>query len=190
MRTDELRQAILRSAVGVLERGGPPALTARDVATAAGTSTAALYELFGGKAGLVRAVFYRGFRLLLDRLASVPTSDDPRADLVAVLAASRAFASDHPVLFDVMYTRPFAEFEPDADDRRTAGAVYRLVVDRVERWLAAAGSDRDPVDAAHALVATGRGLSAAELAGLLGTSRASRERRWHLTIDALLDGLV
>jgi AcrR family transcriptional regulator len=190
IRTPALQSDLLRHAIDLLERDGPPAIRARDVAAAAGTSPAALYELFGNKAGLVRAMFLEGFRQLHDRLAAVPETPDPRADLLALLDASRAFAVEHPMLFEVMFARPFAEFDPSAEDRAVAVALYDLVVQRVGRWLDAVGSDLDRVDAAHALVATDRGLVADELAGVLGRSAASVRRRRHLTLAALMDGLA
>lgn len=189
LRTTELRYEVLRHAVAVLEQDGPSALRARHVASVAGTSTAALYELFGDKTGLVRAIFYEGFRLLAERLEAVVSTDDPRADVVALLDASRRFAVQHPMLFEVMYSRPFGELGASAEDLRVAGHIYDLVIQRVTRWLADVGSDLDPIDGAHALIALNRGLTAAELAGLLGRSQASRVRRWTLSVDALLDGL-
>jgi AcrR family transcriptional regulator len=193
VRTGALRDLIVDHALLLLEEGGPPAVRARGVASAAGTSTAAVYELFGDKAGLVRSVFFEGFRLLERRLRAVPETSDARADLVETLAEARRFALDRPMLFEVMYARPFAEFEPSADDLRAGVGLYRLVVGRVQAWGASAGATPiadDPRDAAHAVVATNRGLVATELAGLAGTSSRSVERRWRLTIDALLDGLA
>jgi AcrR family transcriptional regulator len=190
LRTPDLREELLQRAVVVLEHEGPLALQARHVASAAGTSTGALYELFGDKTGLVRAIFYEGFRMLADRLEQIPTTDDARSDLVALLGGSRMFAVEHPMLFEVMYARPFGQFQPTRDDLRVAGRIYDLVVRQVERWLSAAASDTDPVDAAHALVALNRGLIATELAGLLGRSHQSRERRWRLAVAAQLDGLA
>lgn len=189
-RTTALRSDLLRHAIDLLERDGPPAIRARDVAAAAGTSAAALYELFGNKAGLVRAMFLEGFHRLHGRLAAVPVTPDPRADLLALLDASRAFAIEHPMLFEVMFARPFAEFDPSRDDSTVAAALYDLVLQRVGRWLDAEGSPLDRVDAAHALAATDRGLIADELAGVLGRSAASVRRRRDLTITALLDGLA
>lgn len=189
-RTPALQSDLLRHAIELLERDGPPAIRARDVAAAAQTSAAALYELFGSKAGLVRAMFLEGFRRLHERLAAVPATADPRADLLALLDASRAFAVEHPMLFEVMFARPFAEFDPRREDRADAVALYDLVVRAVGRWLDTVGRDLDRVDAAHAVVATDRGLVADELAGLLGRSDASVRRRRHLTLGALLDGLA
>src|SRR5438270_6409975 len=103
LRTKDLREELLRSAVAVLEQEGPFALRARRVASAAGTSTGALYELFGDKTGLVRAIFYEGFKMLAARLDGVDMTNDARADVMALLRASRAFAIEHPMLFEVMY---------------------------------------------------------------------------------------
>lgn len=189
-RTPALQAGLLGHAIDLLERDGPAAIRARDVAAAARTSAAALYELFGSKAGLVRAMFLEGFRQLHERLAVVPVTRDPRTDLLALLDASRAFAVEHPMLFELMFARPFAEFDPRSEDRAVGAALYDLVVQRVARWLEAAGSELDPVDAAHALAATDRGLVADELAGLLGRSPASVRRRRTLTLAALLDGLA
>lgn len=174
----------------MLEQEGPTALRARHVASAAGTSTGALYELFGNKTGLVREIFHEGFRMLADLLDEVPASGDARTDLVALLAGSRRFALEHPMLFEVMYARPFGEFDPTPDDLRVAGRIYDLVVRQVKRWLDDVGATTDAVDASHALVALNRGLIATELGGLLGRSGRSRERRWKLAIGAQLDGLA
>jgi AcrR family transcriptional regulator len=190
LRTPDLRDDLLREAVAVLEQEGPVALRARRVASAAGTSTGALYELFGDKTGLVRAIFYEGFKMLAARLNAVVLTDDARADVLALLRASRDFALEHPMLFEVMYARPFGEFDPTPEDLKVARGLYDLVVRQVKLWLTDAGAEIDPIDAAHTLVALNRGLIATELAGLLGRSRTSKERRWQLALAAQLDGLV
>jgi AcrR family transcriptional regulator len=63
-RTPELRDRLLQVAVETLESEGVGGFTTRRVAEEAATSTPAVYELFGDKAGLVREVFFEGFRLL------------------------------------------------------------------------------------------------------------------------------
>ena len=52
LRTPELRNRVLQVAVAMLAADGAGAFTARRVAEQAGTSTPAVYELFGDKAGL------------------------------------------------------------------------------------------------------------------------------------------
>ena len=98
--------------LATLERDGPTAITARNIAAVSGASTAALYELFGDKSGLIRGIFFEGFAQLAERLEALPSSDSPRNDVIASLEASRRFALESPMLFEVMYARPFIEFEP------------------------------------------------------------------------------
>jgi AcrR family transcriptional regulator len=187
-RTPELSETVLRTTLELVETEGV-SLTARSVAAAADTSPAALYELFGDKAGLLRAVFFEGFALLDEALTAVPTTSDPRADLLDTLAATRRFALGRPMLFELMFSRPFAEFRPGPDDQTAAASVYRTVMSRVDRCLADGVVAGDRVDIAQVLIATNRGLIAAELAGILGSTPASSERRWALGVQAVLAGL-
>ena len=63
-RTPELRDHLLEVAIATLSEEGIARFTTRRVAERAGTSVPAVYELFDDKAGLVRAMFFEGFRLL------------------------------------------------------------------------------------------------------------------------------
>ncbi len=189
-RTPELRRRVLAEAVALLERDGPAALTARAVAAAAGTSTPAVYELFGDKGGLVRAVYFEGFRRLHGALSAIPRGDDPRADLLAMAGAYRAFVVGSPELSEVMLSRPFTDFAPGPDEAGASGTVRELIVDDVRRCVEAGVLAGDPVDLAHALVALVQGLAAAEKARRIGTSAASVDRRWALAVTGLLDGLA
>src|SRR3954451_8161816 len=114
-RTPELRDRLLGAALRTLEDEGIGGFTTRRVADDAGTSTPAVYELFGDKAGLVRAVFFEGFRRLGRELAVLRDTDDPRADLVRALGRFRRFVRDNAVLADVMFSRPLADFDPNPD---------------------------------------------------------------------------
>src|SRR3979411_2071004 len=97
-RTPELRERVLQVAVETLTNDGVAGFTTRKVAQGAATSVPADYELFGDKAGLVRDVFFEGFRVLRSRLEQLERSDDPRADLVDVFTVLRSFARDNPAL--------------------------------------------------------------------------------------------
>src|ERR1700722_6284803 len=63
-RTPELRDRVLSAALELLSSVGVAGFTARSVARAAQTSTPAVYELFGDKRGLVRELYFAGFRTL------------------------------------------------------------------------------------------------------------------------------
>ncbi len=188
-RTHELRAHILDVSVAMLDREGVAGFTTRNVAHEADTSTPAVYELFGDKAGLVREMFFEGFRLLRRRFDSIEDSHDPRTDLVRVIETFRRFLRENPVLADVMFSRPFAAFDPGPAELRAGSAVREFIVARVRRCVDAGIVTGDETDIAHALVALAQGLAAQEAAGWLGTSQLAVDRRWDLAIRAMLDGL-
>jgi len=187
-RTPELREHVLQVAVELLAADGVAGFTTRRVASQAETSTPSVYELFGDKAGLVREVFFEGFRLLGQRLVARRPGADARADLVDTLAELRSFIGEQPVLAQVMFSRPFADFDPGPAEREAGRVVRELLVARVQRAVDAGVLVGDPTDLAHVLLALTQGLAAQETAGWLGTSAASVERRWTLAVTALLDG--
>ena len=188
-RTPELRDRVLRVAVALLAREGAAQLTTRKVAEHAETSTPAVYELFGDKAGLVREIFFEGFRMLRRDFDEIAETDDPRGDLARAMQAFRAFIRANPVLAELMFLRRFTDFDPGPPEREAGRAVREFIVGRVQRCIDAGRFSGDAADLAHALVALTQGLAANEVAGWLGTSKASIERRWQLAIDAMLNGL-
>jgi AcrR family transcriptional regulator len=188
-RTPALRDHVLETALGLLAAEGVQGFTARKVAATAGTSTPAVYELFGDKGGLVRAVFFHGFQLLGAHLGRLRESGDPRADLIAAIGAFRKFVRANPVLTEVMFSRPVADFQPGPEEARAVAGLREFVVGRVGRCVDAGLLAGDPTDIAHVLLAAAQGLAAQETAGWLGTSKASVDRRWALGIRAMLDGL-
>ena len=188
-RTPELRDRVLQVAVAMLASEGVSGFTTRKVAEEAKTSTPAVYELFGDKAGLVREMFFEGFRMLRRRFDEVGETDDPRADLVRVIETFRAFIREHPALAEVMFSRPFVDFDPGPLEEKAGSAVRLYVVGHVQRCIDAGVLAGDETDIAHVLVSMTQGLAATEMAGWLGTSKASVRRRWDLAIRAILDGL-
>ena len=188
-RTPELRQRVLRAAVATLASEGGAGFTTRRVARDADTSTPAVYELFGDKAGLVREIFFEGFRQLRRSFDRLRQTADARADLVAVVQALRRFVRAQPLLAEVMFSRPFVDFDPTPAGLDAGREVREFIVGRVQRAVDAGVIAGDATDIAHVLVALTQGLAETEIAGWLGTSRASIERRWTLAVEAVLDGL-
>jgi AcrR family transcriptional regulator len=188
VRTEQLRRHVIATARELFEDEGVPGLRARRVATAAGTSTAALHDMVGTKGDLARALFLDGFTELDRRITALGETGDAAADVVAHLAEVRAFAARCPMLFELMFARPLAEFAPAPEDWRTARALQDRALRLVARYLDAAGSGADPVDTTHALLALNRGLIAQERSGLLGRRPADRDRRWAHAVHALLAG--
>src|SRR6478736_6716898 len=77
-----VRAELLQAAVAILDEDGPDALQTRKIASAAGTSTMAVYTHFGGMPALIAAVAEEGLRQFDVAMTMVPTSD-PVADLMA-----------------------------------------------------------------------------------------------------------
>jgi AcrR family transcriptional regulator len=189
LRTPELRDHVLSIAVELLARDGVAGFTARRIATEAETSTPAIYELFGDKSGLVREVFFEGFRLLRRELDTAAESEDPRAQLIELLRRYRGFMRENPVLSQVMFSRPFTDFEPGPSELQASSSVRVFILERVNRCIEAGVLRGDATDIAHVLVALVQGLAGAENAGRLGTSDESVDRRWSLAVGAAIEGL-
>src|SRR5438105_11640475 len=96
--------ALVDEAERIVEAEGLDALTVRRVAAGVGTTTRAVYSVFGSKEALVVALGVRAFDMLRSRLEAMPRTGDPADDLVeAGVHAFRAFAVDHPALFEVAF---------------------------------------------------------------------------------------
>ena len=189
-RTPALKDRLLAEAVGLLAREGPAGFTARSLAARAETSAPAVYELFGDKSGVVRELYFEGFRMLAAALGAVEESPDPVADLRALAQAYRAFLLEHGRLAEVMFSRPFTDFSPGPDELAATSSVRMLVVGRVRRCIQAGAFRGDETDLAHVFVALVQGMAFSESAGRLGTSGASIDRRWALGLDALFAGFA
>jgi AcrR family transcriptional regulator len=187
-RTPELRDHIVRVALATLADEGVAAFTARRIADGAATSVPAVYELFGDKGGLVREVFFEGFRELRRHFDQLGDTDNPRADVVRVVTTLRRFVGDNPVLAEVMFSRPFADFDPSLEERAAGTSVREFIVRRVQRAIDTGQLVGNATDIAHVLLAVAHGLAVQETAGWLGTSKASRDRRWALAIELVLSG--
>ena len=87
---DTLRVALLDAAGALLHAEGPQALTTRRLADAVGTSTQAIYTLFGGKEGIVRAMYREGFDRLEQCLNDVPVDGRRRPTISSASAARTA----------------------------------------------------------------------------------------------------
>jgi AcrR family transcriptional regulator len=188
-RTDALRERGVASALAVLAEEGAAGLTTRTVARRAEASVPAIYEVFGDKAGLIREVFFQGFRMLGDDLSAVATTTDPLEDLRRLADAFRRFVLANPVLAQVMFSRPFADFDPTKDDAKAGLKVSKIFVRYVKAAVDEGLFVGNPTDIAHVLFAFAEGLSAAEGAQRLGASKQSADRRWRLGLNALIDGL-
>jgi AcrR family transcriptional regulator len=181
-----LRARLLATARETLATRGAAALSLRTLAGECATSTTAVYSLFGGKRGLLTAIFDDAFERLGRRLAEVAAGADPVADLVRLAAAYRHAALDEPHLFAVMFDGQTVL--PQAAEARTAagtalGPLRAGVARAVEQG--ALRPDTHPETASVTLWATVHGWVALQLRGFLPPGADSY---FEDAVYAVLDG--
>lgn len=167
--TADLAARLVDEAGRLLAREGAAALTLRRLAAASGTSTMAVYTLYGDKQGLLAAMYRAGFERLGDALrAAADGHPDPLDALVALGHAYRDTALANPHLYDLMFGAAVPGFVPDEGGRAVADAAYQPLVDGVRRCLDAAEMAGTPAEriALH-LWAVSHGMVSLELAGHL-----------------------
>jgi AcrR family transcriptional regulator len=180
------RARLQEAALRLLAAGGPEALQARRLAAEAGTSTMAVYTHFGGMGELITEVVRDGFIWFGRRLAEVPRSDDPVADLLALGLAYRAYALENPQLYRLMFgtTAPGGRRvgnDPAAaaalDAVPEARAAFAQLVALVRRVIEAGSPGQErPGSAAFQIWSAVHGYVLLEIAGFFRGERESVER--------------
>ncbi len=182
---EETATALLAAAEATIEEHGIRALSLRELAHDAGTTTRAVYSLFGSKDGLIGALGARAFELLQEGLQTLPQTDDPRDRLVEAGLMFRRFALVHPALFSIgiQVTEPIVwpRF------RDAASEALAVLHGRIEP-LADAGllGGRRVPDAAMQFHALCEGLAALELRRT--PLAPDGEAFWRAALHALVAG--
>lgn len=150
------------AALQVLMDHGVFGLTVRGVAQSAGVSTIAVYTRFGGRSGLLDALYEHTFDLLRRALeATPPTSGEPAGDIVAFAMTYRQFALESPARYALMFERPVPDFTPDPALRvAVVRESFAMLMRRVQR---AGPPGLDAVHPSFLLWATMHGLVSYEL---------------------------
>ncbi len=165
-RYDEQRQAIIAVAQRLLSEEGPAALTTRRIAEESAVTTMTIYSRFGGKEGLVAAVFAAGFDGLAEHLATVRATKSATRDLVRVCGAYRAFALEHPALYALMFERVIAEFRPSPESATDASRTFVVLVRATARAIDRDVSDGAARAGAYSMWALCHGLVNLQLSGM------------------------
>ena len=189
----EQQAAILAAAVEILRSHGPTALTVRKVAAAAGYSTSGVYTWFGGKQGLVEAIFIGGFESFDAALAELDEGDD--IDWMVDRAVTyRRWAMAHPTEYQVMFARVVPEHQPSEaalDRGRQSFDAHLAAVRRVQ----ATGhlAPMNPTALAYHLWATLHGHVMLELSGMaieVDEEEGGREQRYADNVRRTLLGFA
>jgi AcrR family transcriptional regulator len=110
-------------------------LSLRRLAADVGTSTTAVYSLFGGKPALVRELFVEAFHRFGGHLRAVPRTGDPGEDLIQLGLAYRRSALADPHLYPIMFANIMPGFEPDEQVGQEAIAALTPLIDAVRAGI-------------------------------------------------------
>jgi AcrR family transcriptional regulator len=118
----DLRRALLRAAVTIIEREGPSALSLRAVAREAGVSPAAPYHHFKDKSELLNAVALEGFDRLKTALVEAFGAAHGAGVRSALGVAYVEFSQHNPALYRVMWdcARNGEKLPEDVHDKHSA----------------------------------------------------------------------
>jgi AcrR family transcriptional regulator len=159
-----LNERLIDATLQLLREEVPADLTLRRIATAAGTTTMALYTGFGSRDGLLDVVYARGFELLAECMASATLLADPEDAAVELLRAYRAFALANPGLYGLLFERVLPGFDPSPEVRSTAlDTTFGLVTTQAGRLLGVDAQDAAARELAYLLWALTHGLVTLEL---------------------------
>jgi AcrR family transcriptional regulator len=178
---------LLDTAEQTIARDGADAISLRALARDAGTTTRAVYSLFGSKEALLGALGIRAFDLLGQEIQALPTTNRPADDLVEAALVFRRFATEHPALFSVAFHRAdpavWPRFRPAASE--ALAVLHKRFEPLAEADLL---GGRSVPEAALQFRALCEGLAPVELRGTPLTP--DPERFWRSAVQALVAGFA
>jgi len=170
----------------IFVREGLDGLSVRRVAEQAGCTTMVVYSRFGGKEGLIGAMFDEGFAALAEAQAEVAASLSPRVRVLELCRAYRRVAHDNPHHYALMLGTHSGSFTPGEASRAKAMGTLAYLVAAVGAALPArAGRSAKANAAASRIFAFCHGWAMLEQIGVLGD--AVTEASFLHGIGALLD---
>jgi AcrR family transcriptional regulator len=178
---------LLEAAEAMTEQRGVDGLSLRALAEAAGTTTRAIYSVYGSKEELLAALSARAMGVLDSYVSAVPVTADAGYDLVKSGLAFRRFARLHPSLYQLAFGlhRPPPNVWPSvAEAQRKALEGLRARLARISP----AGADSNVLDANMlAFHAMCEGLATLELRGVLRKSTA--QAAWRHALTTCVNGM-
>ncbi len=162
----DLRDALVRAALGLLEDGEVTEVSVRAAARRAGVSTGAPYRHFADRDALLSAVAAVGYRELASALGAAHHAPASAGDLAEIAVAYVQFALTRPGLFRVMFAEGCDRTNPD---RVAAVAAITEYVKAIARQVIPS-ADAEPL--ATAMWALVHGLAFLHLDGKFDSSDA------------------
>lgn len=187
---DALRTRLLDAAARAVADDGVGALSLRTLASRVGTSTTAVYSLFGGRAELLQALYVQAFSGFGAAQEAVPATDDPAADLRGLGHAYRSWALEHPHLYAIMFGGALVGIEPDENTLEHCRTTMDPLLSAVARGLDRGVLGHGGVQTIGLAIWAGvHGAVSLELtAGLLRVPRAEADAQYDAVLASILRG--
>ncbi|MFI5047130.1 MAG: TetR/AcrR family transcriptional regulator [Acidimicrobiia bacterium] len=186
---DEAQEGeILEAASHILSDEGAAALTVRRIAAGAGCSTMGIYSRFGGKDGVVDALYAEGFRSLCADMSQLARTDDPVEDLRQCELRYRAYALAHATHYMVMFGGAVPDFTPSQASKALAHDAFANLVANVQRCIDAGAFRGNAPELAHTLWSAMHGQVMLELVGINPVG-GDPDARYRDLVDTVLSGL-
>jgi AcrR family transcriptional regulator len=129
--------SLLAATRAIFEAEGLAGLSVRRVADAAGCTTMLVYSRFGGKDGLVGAMFDQGFDTLAAAQQALGASRSAKAHVLALCSAYRRVAHEYPHHYALMLGPHSGGFSPSPDSRQRAQHTFDHLLQAVAATLPA-----------------------------------------------------
>lgn len=188
------RAALRAAAERLIAEGGVSAFSVRAVAREVGTTTRAVYSLFGSTHGLlIDALAQTAFDFLADGIGQIVETDQEVEDLLQVGVVFRRLVLEHPAVYRIAFQRVVPGFragpELTAARQRAWSALFRKI-ERLRPSGALGG--KSAAEAAIQFNAMMEGLANAELRGsvLRLLPEGQEERSWREALLTVIRGFA
>ncbi len=186
-----LATQLLEATRKLFGREGIKGISVRRIAEIAGCTTMVVYTQFGGKDGILGALFDEGFERLAQAQSKVPYDTDPKERVVRLCQAFRETAHRFPHHYALMLGGRSGAFTPSPESTAKALSTLQTLVDAVTALRAQKKSRRSKraeqasaTLAAHALFSFCHGWVMLEEAGLVGVD-PKRDTQYEIAISAI-----
>jgi AcrR family transcriptional regulator len=137
---------IRRTALRLLEKEGPEAVTMRRLARSIGITPMAIYHHFATREALLQDVVDAEFGLFLSLLGKTPTYDRVEDQIEHALDAYLDYALARPRIFDYVFSKPREGARRFPDDFRAGRSpTLNPLADAVAKWMEAGLIEKDDI---------------------------------------------
>lgn len=178
------RKQLIDTTIEMLQEEGAQSISLRRVAQESGMSTQMIYTLFGGKEGLMAALYHASFERLSTHMNTVLYDRDSVAYLRALTQAMRQFAHAQPMFYEMMFGRSLPHFTPPMADSMRQSSPYQLLLQTLQTIPPTQAPRETHADALWMAIHGALGM---ELAGFF-TDEEQASSRFGAMIDGLLAG--